>query len=53
MRMGMGRPTGTSPACQEVTGTGPRPYPCVQVQTFVSGYWISMGTGKGTTSLLS
>ena len=31
--MGMG--TGTSPACQEVTGTGPRPW--VQVQTFVSG----------------
>ena len=29
--------TGTSPACQEVTGMGPRPYPWVQVQTFVSG----------------
>ena len=35
MGKGMGR--GTSPACQEVTGTGPRPYPWVQVQTFVSG----------------
>ena len=31
--MGMGM----SPACQEVTGTGPRTYPWVQVQTFVSG----------------
>ena len=27
--------TGTSPACQEVTGIGPSPW--VQVQTFVSG----------------
>ena len=24
--MGKGMGTGTSPACQEVTGTGPRPY---------------------------
>ena len=28
---------GTSTACQEVTGMGPRPYPWVQSQTFVSG----------------
>ena len=35
--MGTGMGTGTSPACQEVTGTGPRPYPWVRIQTFVSG----------------
>ena len=28
---------GTSLACQEVTGTDPRPGPWVQVQAFVSG----------------
>ena len=29
--------TDTSPACQDVTGMGPRSYLWVQVQTFVSG----------------
>ena len=46
MSMGMA----TSPACQEVTGTGPRPW--VEVQTFVSRS-MGIGMGKGTTSLLS
>ena len=35
--MGTGMGTMLPMACQEVTGTGPRPYPWVQVQTFVSG----------------